>query len=81
LAALRLVLVLGFYAGRNGECWPARKTLARDCGSSVGRISRLITRLVELGYIERHRYAYGSFNAYRVLFDPPAVAADREGAP
>ena len=74
--------MFGLYADRTtGECWPTRSVLARDYQASVGLISRMTPRLVALGYLERHRYAYGPFNAYRVLFDPPAVAADREGAP
>lgn len=50
----RLVLmILAEHAGKDGTCWPSRKTLSRLAGTSEASIKRALAELVRGGYIAR----------------------------
>ena len=66
---LRLLIVFGAYTNRQGECWPSRGALAERYGATKRHVSRLTSRLVELGYVERETYARGRFNAYQMIYE------------
>lgn len=48
-----LFMWLCIYANEDGNCYPARKTLAKKCGVSVKTVDRYISKLIELKLIEK----------------------------
>ena len=54
-------------ANRDGQCWPAMKSIARDTSLSVSTVKRAIADLVGYGLLTKEsRYrANGSFSSNR----------------
>jgi DNA-binding transcriptional MocR family regulator len=51
-----ILLKLADQANDDGICWPSRRTIARDCETSVSTVQRSINYLVDRGYISiEHR--------------------------
>jgi hypothetical protein len=65
--------VLATYGDRDGWCWPSLATLAKRIGVSRQAVSRQLTGLERLGYVEtKHRtHASGgtASNVYRIIHD------------
>lgn len=70
---IRSLLALGMYANEDGWCYPKLATLAKDIGKSKQAISKDITELCKLGYVEKTKQFRedGSqrCNLYRLIFD------------
>jgi len=50
-------LKLADHANDNGECWPSRRTITRDCEVSISTYKRKLSYLIERGFVakvERH---------------------------
>lgn len=74
------------YADRNGECFPGRKTIAKDLGDvSLDTVDRTIKELVAVGALEiESRFSEGghqSSNLYTIHFvRPPSRTDAAEGS-
>lgn len=53
--AKALYMYLKDRSGKNGECWPAVKTIARDTSMSVSTVKRAIADLVGYGLLTKER--------------------------
>lgn len=58
-----IYFVLSKYAGRDGTCWPAIKTIADAAGVSRPTVIKAIKELKEIGYLEIHRRVSGENGA------------------
>ena len=58
------------HAGKNGDCFPKQKTLAKECGMSVRQISRYLGELKRLELIDIWRYGKKRSNRYKFLEHP-----------
>lgn len=80
---VRILAVIGIYAGPDGIAWPSQETIAFGIGVDRATVCRAVKRLRELGYLDRYRKRTprGRFrNVYRLLY-PPYVALRTTGAP
>ena len=66
---LRLWGTLVTYAMNKGHCWPGRKRLCKDMGTSNARLTKLIKGLREKGLIKSERRGLNQTNKY-TIFDP-----------
>lgn len=87
-AAIRVLLVLGTYANRDGWCYPSMATIAKRLGISEAAIRKQIRLLERYGYlrVEHRQRENGSTttNLYRILHDvdiPPEHDRLQEGEP
>ena len=46
-----LYMYLKDRANKNGECWPAIKTIAKDTSMSVSTVKRAISDLIRCGFL------------------------------
>lgn len=53
--AKALYMYLRDRTGKNGECWPAIKTIARDTSMSVSTVKRAMNDLVKHGLLTKER--------------------------
>ncbi|MDQ5910891.1 MAG: hypothetical protein QG599_2988 [Pseudomonadota bacterium] len=71
--ALLVLNALGIYGDLNGWCWPSQGTIAKCIKLHRTSVTKYITELEQLGYIEKKRQAQegkGEINSlYRILFD------------
>ncbi len=72
-AALRVLLAIGSHTDRNGWCRVKEDTLATMIGVSRPAVSRQVSVLRKLGYVEVERT--GRSSRYRVVLDVPEAAA------
>ena len=73
---LRVLLALLTYVDRDTlQCFPKRSTLAERIGLSVQRVQQVLTRLADLGWIERQRT--GRATLYRIT--PPTLDQEATG--
>jgi hypothetical protein len=72
--AVRLWGRLDKYAGRDGDAFPLRETLAKDLGVSKGGIARALAELSRTGWITRKPRANGG-SWITILNNRPRVAA------
>jgi hypothetical protein len=89
-SAAKLVLIkLADQANDDGECWPARRTLATECEMSASTVDRKISLLVELELVVKElRFSQGASqkaprqtsNLYRLLCDTPSSTVTTGGA-
>lgn len=77
-AALKVLLVLGTHADREGWCFPSQDTVADRLGVSRQAVGKQIAALARLGYLEIHKTlrpdGRQGVNRYRVLYDPELPA-------
>lgn len=66
-----MLALMSTYADRQGWCWPAQETLARQLGLHRTTVNYHIQKLVELGYLEAKRRMGSSL--YRLIYDRPDV--------
>lgn len=66
-AEFAVLTALQTFADREGNCWPSRKKLSELTGYHVTKISKITTRLVELGILEKIGRGGRSSCRYRVL--------------
>lgn len=66
---LRLWGTLVAYALDKGHCWPGRKRLCKDMGTSNARLTKLIKGLRQKGLIKSERRGLNQTNKY-TIFDP-----------
>lgn len=75
--AVRLYCVLARYAGRDGTCYPRRRTIAERLRVSVSTVDRVLAELVNLGAVEvRHRLddnGEHTSNLYTIKTTPPTL--------
>lgn len=72
-----LLALLTFARPDKPECWPSRETIGERCGiASVSRISAVLSRLVQFGWITIH-HRQGS-NLYRI--HPPSTTTATDPA-
>lgn len=72
---MRVLAVIGIYAGPDGIAWPSQDTIASIIGIHRATVCRAIKRLREGGYIDRYRKptSRGRFrNVYQLRY--PAYA-------
>ncbi|MGB3480335.1 MAG: helix-turn-helix domain-containing protein [bacterium] len=55
------------HAGKNGDCFPKQKTLAKECGMSARTAQKYIKELKDLELIEIWRYGKKRANRYKFL--------------
>lgn len=53
--AKALYMYLRDRTGKNGECWPAIKTIARDTSMSVSTVKRAMNDLIKHGLLTKER--------------------------
>jgi hypothetical protein len=79
----RTLAALGVYGDEDGWCFPKLSTLSEMLGVSNPTVSKDISELVELGYIEKHpqyRADGGrANNRYRLIFDTPFPSQGEDG--
>lgn len=80
-ASKLILLKLADQANDHGECWPARCTIADECGVSVATVKRRIAALAAAGLldVEERRRDDGSqsSNLYRLRLTDPRVPVTR----
>ena len=75
---VRVLAVIGIYAGRDGTAWPSQETIAAVIGVNRATVCRAIKRLLAGGYLDRYRKpaSRGRYrNVYRLLY--PSYAPPR----
>lgn len=71
-ASAKLVLmVLGSRTNKDGACWPAVETVAREASLSVRTVKRSLQLLEEAGWIARVRRGRGLTTITKVIYDRP----------
>lgn len=71
-APAKLVLmVLGSRTNKDGACWPAVETVAREASLSVRTVKRALQMLEESGWIARVRRGRGLTTITKVIYDRP----------
>lgn len=77
-AGVSVLAGLCAFCNRAGITWVSQRRLARDLGISQPAISRQISKLKKLGYIEvlRKGYARARNETVRVIFDPTITAEE-----
>lgn len=71
-AAFRLLGVIGTFGHQGGWCWPSRERLADLLGVTERQVAKLMSELIELGYIER-KHIDGRKTFTRVKMDIDSV--------
>ncbi len=51
--AKTLYMYLKDRANKNGECWPAIKTIAKDTSMSVSTVKRAMADLIKAGFLKK----------------------------
>ncbi len=51
-AELRVLCALGAYTNRQGYCWPATTSIAKDLGISTRQVRTCLRRLEHCGYLK-----------------------------
>ncbi len=69
LADLKVYTALASFQGHNDEAFPSRHGISKRAGIPENTVSRAITHLIELGWIERIQRGQRLTNIYRVLID------------
>jgi DNA-binding MarR family transcriptional regulator len=70
---VRILAVIGIYAGRDGIAWPSQDTIAMVVGINRATVCRAIKRLRERGYLDRYRKptSRGRYrNVYQLRYPP-----------
>lgn len=82
-AELRILALIGTYADRYGQCWPAMGTMARRLGVSRQALLRPIRKLQEVGYLRvtRHYHRNGAHRSHVYSIIYPAVPDAPTGRP
>ncbi len=65
---LAVLCVLGAYADRKGQCWPATTTLAEGIRVSTRQIRRCLRNLESCGYL-RSTHRKGQRSIYSIVLD------------
>ena len=68
-AELRVLSVLGAHTNRQGYCWPATTSIAKDLGISTRQVRKCLRRLEHFGYLETSPKP-GQRSTYRVVREP-----------
>lgn len=74
---LRMLAGLTVHANHNRVVIAGQAMLAEELGVSQQAVSKAITRLCDLGYVESVRRGFPARNYYRILFDQPPIIAPR----
>ena len=68
LHMLRVYIALMSFQGNNEHCWPKREAIAERANLDVGYVSKAITKLVEIGWLQKtSRQNESKSNVYQVL--------------
>ena len=81
---VRVLAVIGIYAGRDGTAWPSQETIAAVIGVNRATVCRAIKRLLAGGYLDRYRKptSRGRYrNVYRLLYPSYAPPRAQDAAP
>ncbi len=65
-AELRVLCALGAYTNRQGYCWPATTSIAKDLGISTRQVRTCLRRLEHCGYLKTDPKP-GQRSTYRVV--------------
>ena len=87
-AWVRVLAVIGIYAGPDGVAWPSQQTIGTMVGLNRSTVCRHLKRLREGGYMDRYRRRTprGHYrNVYRLLYPdyaafPEATAEETEAS-
>lgn len=67
---LRVLVALGCYVNRDGQCWPSVPTLARDLGMTDRGLQKHLALLIDEGFLEVTRNT-GAANTYTIKYGEP----------
>ncbi len=77
-AELRVLCALGAYTHRQGYCWPATTSIAKDLGISTRQVRNCLRRLEHCGYLETDPKP-GQRSTYRVVREPSNPGSSGSG--
>lgn len=73
LADLKVYTALSSFQGSNDDAFPSREAIVERCGCALETVSRAVSHLVELGWIQRVRRPNQS-SIYRVMMETDEIS-------